>query len=198
MASKIKVECPYCGNTEAWDNRDDKKTPTYPDFKCTTKECGAAAWFDKKDSSKLSWALKGSTDKKVTSFNSKEAPEQKTASKTAPSYSKEPAQYVSSKKEVAICYFAAWAKDLALASIESGVEKPSSKEEFVSLFKYFLNEVDTIVNGAPVVSSTTKYEPKVETEEEMSVDEPAPVKEKEKQVDDDFEDLSSLDFGTDF
>lgn len=43
----LHVACPFC-KSECWDNRDSKKTPKHPDFKCKDKECGAAAWIDNK------------------------------------------------------------------------------------------------------------------------------------------------------
>ena len=37
------MECPVC-NGEMWDNRNRKKNPKSPDFKCKNKECGKAIW----------------------------------------------------------------------------------------------------------------------------------------------------------
>jgi hypothetical protein len=36
------MECKDCGNTEFWDNRQTKRNPRAPDYKC--KQCGKAVW----------------------------------------------------------------------------------------------------------------------------------------------------------
>lgn len=41
------MNCPKC-NSEMWDNREDKKNPKSPDYKCKDKTCGHAIWLDKK------------------------------------------------------------------------------------------------------------------------------------------------------
>jgi len=46
------VVCGVC-KSGVWDNRDNKKTPKSPDFKC--KKCGAVAWVDKKGGKTLKW-----------------------------------------------------------------------------------------------------------------------------------------------
>lgn len=45
--------CEKC-NSDMWDNRENKKNPKGPDFKCKNVACGNAVWLDKK-------ALKNST-----------------------------------------------------------------------------------------------------------------------------------------
>ena len=42
------MRCPKC-NSEMWDNRNNKRSPNYPDFRC--KKCGYAIWLDKKETS---------------------------------------------------------------------------------------------------------------------------------------------------
>ena len=36
--------CPSCGS-EMWDNRQTKRTPRQPDYKCKDRECGKAIWL---------------------------------------------------------------------------------------------------------------------------------------------------------
>ena len=45
-------ECDFCGGP-CWDNRNDKRSPTGPDFKCKDKSCGAAAW--EQEDGELTW-----------------------------------------------------------------------------------------------------------------------------------------------
>lgn len=37
------MTCPKC-NGPMWDNRNDKRNPKAPDFKCKNRECGNAIW----------------------------------------------------------------------------------------------------------------------------------------------------------
>lgn len=41
------MQCPQC-SSEMWDNRENKKNPKGPDYKCKDKTCGHAIWLDKK------------------------------------------------------------------------------------------------------------------------------------------------------
>jgi hypothetical protein len=43
------MQCPDCGGP-MWDNRETKKKPTQPDFKCKNRACDKAVWLDKKGS----------------------------------------------------------------------------------------------------------------------------------------------------
>lgn len=46
------MKCPECGGA-MWDNREDKRNPKSPDYKCKDKSCGHAVWLnDKKDEPK--------------------------------------------------------------------------------------------------------------------------------------------------
>jgi hypothetical protein len=38
-------KCKKCGGTEFWDNRNKKKTPKSPDFRCKDKDCGEGVWL---------------------------------------------------------------------------------------------------------------------------------------------------------
>jgi len=38
-------KCPDC-SSDMWDNRDDKRNPRSPDFKCKDKSCGKAIWLE--------------------------------------------------------------------------------------------------------------------------------------------------------
>lgn len=38
--------CPKCGGTDHWDNRENKKNPRGPDFKCKNRNCGEGVWLD--------------------------------------------------------------------------------------------------------------------------------------------------------
>lgn len=55
------VLCPRCGGP-TWDNRQNKRNPKAPDFKCRDKECiddkgfATSGWIDKKDPSLIQWA----------------------------------------------------------------------------------------------------------------------------------------------
>lgn len=40
--------CPVCKG-KVWDNRESKRNPKAPDFKCRDKSCGGAVWLDKAD-----------------------------------------------------------------------------------------------------------------------------------------------------
>jgi hypothetical protein len=40
------VKCPKCGG-ELWDNRESKKTPKSPDYKCKNTACAEGFWFKK-------------------------------------------------------------------------------------------------------------------------------------------------------
>ena len=40
------MECPNCGGP-MWDNRNRKKTPKSPDFRCKSQECGKVVWVPK-------------------------------------------------------------------------------------------------------------------------------------------------------
>lgn len=61
------MQCPQCGS-EMWDNRENKKNPKSPDYKCKDKACAHAIWLDSKKSNgakaarapagpKWTWAL---------------------------------------------------------------------------------------------------------------------------------------------
>lgn len=41
--------CRKCGGTEFWDNRDRKRTPRSPDFRCKNKDCGNGVWLNSKE-----------------------------------------------------------------------------------------------------------------------------------------------------
>lgn len=41
--------CQKCGGTEFWDNRDRKRTPRSPDFRCKDRECGEGVWLRSKE-----------------------------------------------------------------------------------------------------------------------------------------------------
>ena len=43
------MKCPECGG-EMWDNRENKKNPKSPDYKCKDKECGHPIWLNAKKS----------------------------------------------------------------------------------------------------------------------------------------------------
>lgn len=40
-------ECPECGG-DMWDNRDSKRNPKAPDFKCKDKSCEGVIWPERK------------------------------------------------------------------------------------------------------------------------------------------------------
>ena len=40
------MNCPQCGGP-MWDNRNDKRNPKSPDYKCKNKSCGHAIWEQK-------------------------------------------------------------------------------------------------------------------------------------------------------
>ena len=40
------MQCPKCGGA-MWDNRETKKNPRQPDFKCKNRACDEAVWLDK-------------------------------------------------------------------------------------------------------------------------------------------------------
>jgi hypothetical protein len=42
-------KCVKCGGTEFWDNRDRKRTPRSPDFRCKNKDCGHGVWLNSKE-----------------------------------------------------------------------------------------------------------------------------------------------------
>ena len=48
-------KCAVCGG-DVWDNRNDKRNPKAPDFKCKDKDCGHAAWIQKDGA--LKWDMK--------------------------------------------------------------------------------------------------------------------------------------------
>lgn len=37
-------KCPHCGGA-LWDNRDSKRTPKSPDYRCKDQDCGTAIWL---------------------------------------------------------------------------------------------------------------------------------------------------------
>jgi len=41
--------CRKCGGTEFWDNRDRKRTPRSPDFRCKDSQCGEGVWLKSKE-----------------------------------------------------------------------------------------------------------------------------------------------------
>src|SRR6516164_8675999 len=41
------MKCPVCGG-EMWDNREGKRNPKAPDFKCKDKDCDGVIWPPKK------------------------------------------------------------------------------------------------------------------------------------------------------
>lgn len=41
------MQCPQCGS-DMWDNRQTKKNPKQPDYKCKDKACAHAIWLDSK------------------------------------------------------------------------------------------------------------------------------------------------------
>lgn len=41
------MNCPDCGGA-TWDNRESKRNPKQPDYKCKDKECGKGVWSQKK------------------------------------------------------------------------------------------------------------------------------------------------------
>jgi hypothetical protein len=45
--TEMPVRCTACGGTEFWDNRNDKKNPKSPDFKCKDKDCNEGYWLAK-------------------------------------------------------------------------------------------------------------------------------------------------------
>lgn len=49
---KSVMDCATCGGP-TWDNREDKRNPKAPDFKCRDKECADAAWDN---DGELTWA----------------------------------------------------------------------------------------------------------------------------------------------
>ncbi len=42
------MQCPDCGGA-MWDNRQTKKNPKQPDYKCKNKQCDKAVWLKAKD-----------------------------------------------------------------------------------------------------------------------------------------------------
>lgn len=46
------MQCPQC-SSEMWDNRENKKNPKGPDYKCKDKACAHAIWLDKKKSGSI-------------------------------------------------------------------------------------------------------------------------------------------------
>lgn len=44
------MQCPNC-SSEMWDNRETKRNPKQPDYKCKDKSCGHAIWLDSKKKS---------------------------------------------------------------------------------------------------------------------------------------------------
>ena len=47
MVKEGDMLCEKC-NSDMWDNRENKKNPKGPDFKCKNVACGHAVWLDKK------------------------------------------------------------------------------------------------------------------------------------------------------
>ena len=43
MSSQKSPACPVCGG-EMWDNRENKKNPKAPDFKCRDRSCDGVIW----------------------------------------------------------------------------------------------------------------------------------------------------------
>ncbi len=44
------MQCPDCGGA-MWDNRETKKSPKQPDYKCKNKQCDKAVWLEKRGDS---------------------------------------------------------------------------------------------------------------------------------------------------
>lgn len=44
------MNCPDCGGA-MWDNRESKRSPKQPDYKCKNKQCDKAVWLQKRDGS---------------------------------------------------------------------------------------------------------------------------------------------------
>ncbi len=57
------MQCPKCGGA-MWDNRETKKNPRQPDFKCKNKSCDEAMWLDK---GQLKQSTKATADTTATS-----------------------------------------------------------------------------------------------------------------------------------
>ena len=49
QADGAPASCRKCGGTEFWDNRDRKRTPRSPDFRCRDRECGEGVWLRSKE-----------------------------------------------------------------------------------------------------------------------------------------------------
>lgn len=43
----VVEKCERCGHDKVWDNRNSKRNPKAPDFKCANKECGEGYWLVK-------------------------------------------------------------------------------------------------------------------------------------------------------
>lgn len=44
MAITTEQTCPTCGGSKMFDNRESKKNPAAPDFKCASPECSGVIW----------------------------------------------------------------------------------------------------------------------------------------------------------
>lgn len=47
MPTTYEVTCPKCGAGNMWDNRDSKRNPKAPDYRCRDRDCDGAVWEKK-------------------------------------------------------------------------------------------------------------------------------------------------------
>lgn len=136
------MNCPVCGN-EMWDNREGKRNPKAPDFKCKDKDCEGVIWPPR---------------------GAKSAPRSSVAPRATGAPAPEPGQDRSSRierqhsQEMALRWFS------LIAYSNEGVAEVPPTEKLRAMIDWFQRDVGR-VPAAPTPKTKPMVEPEPEPEE---------------------------------
>jgi hypothetical protein len=160
------VLCPFCNST-TYDNRNNKRTPKAPDFKCSNKNsCGAGGWLNK-DQSAVNFTHNGAKAYVTMGVQSK----QNTAQQSVPkinTYTNTP--QVNRNSSVQEGIYTAWAKDLAIAMATK--KSTITKEELFDLVTFFFSKLTGLLSGGasiPEIKNTIVDTPTIDTNAKQNV-----------------------------
>jgi hypothetical protein len=144
------VHCPFCEST-TYDNRNNKRSPKAPDFKCSNKSCGAGGWLNKEQSA-VNFVHNGEKSSVTMSANSN--PTTANTNNTTPKvYAYSPQHTTNKPTSVQEGIYTAWAKDLAVAAASK--KESITKEELFDLVEFFFEKLTSLLSGTVAEKTTT-------------------------------------------
>jgi len=159
--------CPTCGS-EMYDNRESKRRPNLPDFKCKDKNC-----IDTKGYNTGVYLPKGTAPKLVPAAKPIPAPIQAQKPLVQTPVTPKPYNKSDYGNSVPPSMYGAWAMNLVVSLVGQG--KVTSVAEGIQAYKEALKGVGDTIEGNKVVLDAKSPVPVAQQEKQVAKPTPAPV-----------------------